>query len=50
MDQPTQWSHIFMRSAIDLQGNDSLAKIVWPIQLGSTVIDIGCGVGILGQP
>lgn len=41
--------HLYTRPALDPNGKDSLAKIARRIPPGSSVLDVGCAVGILGQ-
>ena len=49
MNPQRQGQHLYHRAPIDPQGNDSLAKIARLVPPGSTVLDVGCGVGKLGQ-
>jgi len=46
-DRPPE--HIYRRGAIDLESQDSLSKVASQIPQGSTVLDLGCAVGALGQ-
>ncbi|MBU2767204.1 class I SAM-dependent methyltransferase [Acidithiobacillus ferrivorans] len=41
--------HLYSRLPLDLSAEDSLAKIARRIPHGSTVLDVGCAVGVLGQ-
>ena len=41
--------HLYSRLPLDLSAEDSLAKIARLIPHGSTVLDVGCAVGVLGQ-
>ena len=41
--------HLYSRPPLDPNGEDSLAKIARRIPRGSTVLDVGCAVGMLGQ-
>ncbi|MGC9217505.1 class I SAM-dependent methyltransferase, partial [Acidithiobacillus sp.] len=41
--------HLYSRSPLDPNGNDSLAKIACQIVPGAVVLDIGCAVGELGR-
>uniref|UniRef100_UPI0028A18B45 glycosyltransferase n=1 Tax=Candidatus Igneacidithiobacillus taiwanensis TaxID=1945924 RepID=UPI0028A18B45 len=46
----SQTQHLYHRAPIDPENdNDSLAKIARLVPPGSTVLDVGCGVGRLGQ-
>ncbi|MHB1883267.1 MAG: class I SAM-dependent methyltransferase, partial [Acidithiobacillus sp.] len=41
--------HLYSRPPLDPNAEDSLAKIARRIPRGSTVLDVGCAVGMLGQ-
>ena len=41
--------HLYSRPPLDPSAEDSLAKIARRIPHGSTVLDVGCAVGVLGQ-
>ncbi|MEY2333317.1 glycosyltransferase [Acidithiobacillus ferrianus] len=41
--------HLYSRPPLDPNAEDSLAKIARRIPHGSTVLDVGCAVGVLGQ-
>ncbi len=41
--------HLYARLSLDPSAEDSLAKIARLIPHGSTVLDVGCAVGVLGQ-
>ncbi|MBU2785106.1 glycosyltransferase [Acidithiobacillus ferriphilus] len=41
--------HLYSRLPLNLSAEDSLAKIARRIPHGSTVLDVGCAVGVLGQ-
>lgn len=41
--------NLYARNAIDINGNDSLAKIASRIGRNSSVLDLGCAVGALGR-
>lgn len=49
MNQNDTAGHVYYRPRIDASTDDSLGKIARRITEGSTVLDIGCGVGALGQ-
>jgi cyclopropane fatty-acyl-phospholipid synthase-like methyltransferase len=41
--------HLYARTPIDPNGEDSLAKIARQIAPGTKVLDVGCAVGELGR-
>ena len=41
--------HLYSRPPLDPNAEDSLAKIARRIPHDSTVLDVGCAVGVLGQ-
>ncbi len=41
--------HLYSRLPLDPSAEDSLAKVARLIPHGSTVLDVGCAVGVLGQ-
>jgi len=43
------YPHLYARTPIDENGEDSLAKIARQIAPGTKVLDIGCAVGVLGR-